>query len=119
MYPQLLIDHNKIIKNVRRMIQLCGEHNIEITGITKGFCGDRRIASSFLRGGLTRLGDSRLANLRRLEGLPCEKWLVRMPMLHEAADTVRYADVSLNSERETLRALNYAALAQNTVHKWC
>ncbi len=117
MYPQLLIDHGKIIKNVRRMIQLCADHNIEITGVTKVFCGDRRIASTYLRGGLTRLGDSRVANLRKLEGLPCEKWLIRMPMLHEAAETVRYADVSLNSELETLRALNDAAAAQNTVHK--
>lgn len=52
------------------------------------------------------IGDSRVANLKKLENVEAEKWLIRPPMLSEIEDLVRYADVSLQSEMETVRAIN-------------
>lgn len=52
------------------------------------------------------IGDSRVANLKKLEHIEAEKWLIRPPMLSEIEDLVRYADVSLQSEMETVRAIN-------------
>lgn len=117
MYPLLTIDHKKIGTNVRRLISLCAEYNIEITGVTKVFGGDPLIAKTYLKNGLTRIGDSRMMNLKKLEGLDCEKWLIRMPCMSEAEDTVRYADVSLNSELETIKALEAACKKQGLAHK--
>lgn len=117
MYPCVTVDLNKIGHNVRHMKNLCAAHGIKILGITKVFGGDRRIASVMMENGFEMLGDSRILNIRNYEDLPCEKWLIRMPSIGEAENTVRYCDVSLNSEFETLKALNSAAVRQGKKHK--
>ena len=117
LYPKLTIHLNKIAVNVRRMVQLCGAHGIEITGVTKVFRGDPQIARVYLENGISRLGDSRVANLKKLDGMPCERWLLRMPQLWEADDAVRHSDVSLNSELAALQALEQACRRQSRRHK--
>ncbi len=63
-----------------------------------------------MRGGVKALGDSRTENLARMSaaGIDIEKWLIRMPQISRAEECVRTADVSLNSEEETIRALSDA-----------
>ncbi len=117
MYPRLMIDRSKIAANVRRMAALCGQYGIEITGVTKVFRGDPLLASAYIAGGIRRLGDSRVENLKRMAHLPAEKWLIRMPMVSEAEAVVRWADVSLNSELTTLKALEAACLKLKRQHK--
>lgn len=116
-YPRLTVDLEKLRQNVRTLRALCQQHGIEITGVTKGFCGNPEIASVFCQEGLTRLGDSRIKNLRGLQELPAEKWLIRPPMACEIEQTVRYADVSLNSELQTIRALDQCARRLHVRHK--
>ena len=99
------------------MVQLCGAHGIEITGVTKVFRGDPKIARVYLENGIRRIGDSRVANLKKLDGMPCERWLLRMPQLWEADDAVRHSDVSLNSELAALHALEQACRRQSRRHK--
>ncbi len=117
MYPKVSVDTKKLLENVRVVRALCGRRHIRITAVTKMFGGDPRLAQVFLDGGIRMLGDARIQNLERMEQLKAEKWLIRIPMLSEAADVVRYADVSLNSELETVRALQKEAKKQNRVHK--
>lgn len=117
MYPRLTIDHEKIGINVRTMIELCARYDIEITGVTKVFGADPLIAATYLKNGLKRIGDSRIINLKKIEKLECEKWLIRMPCISEAEDTVRYADVSLNSELDTIKALEAACESLGLTHK--
>ena len=117
MYPRVTVDLQKITHNVRHMISLCGSYGIEILGVTKVFAGERPIAKAMTDGGLKMLGDSRVSNICKYADLPVEKWLIRMPMISEAAEVVRHCDVSLNSELSTLKALNQAALEQGCVHK--
>lgn len=117
MYPRLTIDHEKIGINVRTMIELCARYDIEITGVTKVFGADPLIAETYLKNGLKRIGDSRIINLKKIDKLECEKWLIRMPCISEAEDTVRYADVSLNSELDTIKALEAACESLGLTHK--
>ena len=117
MYPRLTIDHEKIGSNVHRLIELCGRFGIEITGVTKVFGADPLIAQTYLNNGLKRIGDSRIINLKKLEGMGGEKWLIRMPCISEADDTVKFADVSLNSEITTIKALEAACQKQGLTHK--
>ena len=78
MYPNITVDTFKLRRNIQTVRLLCQKSGIEITGVTKGFCGDRRIAEIFCEEGIDKLGDSRIMNLRNLEGLPAEKWLIRL-----------------------------------------
>ena len=99
------------------MIELCARYDIEITGVTKVFGADPLIAETYLKNGLKRIGDSRIINLKKIDKLECEKWLIRMPCISEAEDTVRYADVSLNSELDTIKALEAACESLGLTHK--
>ena len=116
-YPRLVVEPEKLRHNVRTLRTLCQNFGIQITGVTKGFCADVRLARIFCQEGLARLGDSRVKNLKALRDLPAEKWLLRPPMACEVEDTVRYADVSLNSEFDTIRALDRCAKVLHRRHK--
>jgi predicted amino acid racemase len=64
------------------------------------------------------LGDSRVANLRRLRssGIEGPLLLLRSPRPSAVDDVVRWADISLNSELDTVRALGKAAVETGVEH---
>ncbi|MBQ8390365.1 MAG: alanine/ornithine racemase family PLP-dependent enzyme [Oscillibacter sp.] len=117
MYPRVIVNLPHLRENVKTVRDLCARQGIAVTGVTKVFRGDPKIAQAYLDSGLTMLGDSRVANLRRMEGLNAEKWLIRPPQLSEVEDLVRWGDASLNSELVTIRAISDAALRQGKRHK--
>ena len=117
MYPRLKIYLKRIEENTRVVRQLCANHGIRVMGVTKACCGAPELAEAYLAGGLAMIGDSRVANLKKLENIEAEKWLIRPPMLSEIEDLVRYADVSLQSEMEAVRAINKECEKQGKRHK--
>ena len=116
--PTLLIDLAKIEHNARRVVALCAEHGIEVTGVTKGVCGMPEVARAMLRGGVRSIGDSRLPNLRRLRegGVREPVMLLRVPPLSGVDEVVGAVDVSLNSELTVLAGLSEAALRRGVRH---
>jgi predicted amino acid racemase len=117
--PRLEIDLAKIGHNVREMVRLYGTKGVGIIGVTKGVLGDPVIADVFVRNGISVLGDSRIANLRRMReaGIRASRLLLRMPALSEAATVVRHTDISLNSEVDVIRELSKAAVSQGVQHR--
>ena len=109
MYPLLTMNSKKITENAKAVTARARQQGVSVTAITKCFGGNTQIARALLSGGVTALGDSRIRNLKNFADLDCEKWLIRIPMLSECEQAVTYADVSLNSELSTIRALNAAA----------
>ena len=71
-----------------------------------------------LGGGARALGESRLENVQRLRdaGMSGPIWLLRSPTPDLAGETVQLADVSLESELETVVALENAAAAAGRRH---
>ncbi|MBQ0018445.1 MAG: alanine/ornithine racemase family PLP-dependent enzyme [Clostridiales bacterium] len=112
MYPRVIVNLEHIRNNVRVVKELCAEHGIRIVGVTKVFSGDPKIAQCYVDGGLTMTGDSRVDNLelQAKAGLTADRWLIRPPMLSEVPQLVKYADASLDSEIETIRAINEEVL---------
>jgi len=117
MNPRLNIYLKKLKHNTKVVSDNCKEKGIEIAAVTKAFCGIPEIAQAYVDGGAKYLADSRIENLKKLERLPVEKIMLRLPMISQAEETVEYADISLNSEIETILALNNAAKRLNKVHK--
>jgi len=117
-YPRVEIRLAGIEHNARNLVGKCKKFGAEITGVTKGACGHPDVARSMLKGGVTRLGDSRLLNLERLKdaGVATDLVLIRIPMLSEAARVPLLAAASLNSEVEIIRALGEAASALGRTH---
>lgn len=115
-YPALIIDSKKLQYNIKYMAQLCNQAGIDICAVTKVFCAHPAIAKVFVDTGIQMLGDSRIQNLKKLAKFPVKKMMLRIPMLSEVENVVKYADISLNSEIKTIEALSRAAEKHGTKH---
>ncbi|MEG0508861.1 MAG: alanine/ornithine racemase family PLP-dependent enzyme [Eubacterium sp.] len=109
MYPLLRFNKQQILENTKYIVEKAAAHDISITAITKCAGGNHEIAETFIKGGASAIGDSRLKNLKDLQDFNCPKWLIRIPMLSEVNDTVLYSTLSLNSELKIIKALDEAA----------
>lgn len=113
------INLEKITENARTITNLCAAHGITVIGVTKGCCGMPEVARAILASGIRGLADSRLSNLRRMKeaGIKADMLLLRSPALSEAAEVVRLAEVSLNSESEVMASLAQEARALGKLHR--
>lgn len=116
-YPLVTIDKNKLIHNTKAALELTNRSNITPVAVTKLFQGDPVIAQIMVDAGIKVLGDSRIQNLIKLKDIKAEKILMRLPMLSEIDQLVEYADISLNSELQTMAAISDYCLQHNKTHK--
>lgn len=116
-YPRIEINLDKLSHNTKMALNICRRSNIDISVVTKVFCSMPELVEIILSAGVRTIGDSRVDNLKKLQHLHCEKLLLRLPSISQAEEVVRYTDISLNSELETLKALSAAAKTQNKIHK--
>lgn len=116
--PVLEIDLRKVEENARRLHGFCTRRGVEPVFVTKCFCARPSVIRAALAGGITHFADSRLKNImaakQAIPGL--DYLLIRIPALDEAEEVVRWADCSLQSQMETIRAVSDAALRQGKVH---
>jgi predicted amino acid racemase len=114
--PTLHVDLDKVRDNARRVTDALGA--VEVIGVTKVTCGTPEVAAALLDGGAVALGESRLQNVQRLRdaGHTAPVWLLRAPTPGLADEVVRLCDVSLQSELETVLALDRAGGRQSRRH---
>ncbi len=113
-YPVLEFDLKKLYNNSKIVTNLCKENGIKVAGIIKGFGGIVEGAQEMAKGGCYQIGSSRIEQLKALKDLGMEEplLLVRIPMMCEIEDLVKYSDLCLVSEKETLNLLNEEAKNQ-------
>lgn len=116
--PRLNINLDKIEHNSRTVVELCAQHGIAVTGVTKAVCGNPEVATAMLRGGVGSIADSRLENIHRLmaAGVNTSYMLLRLPPLSGVDTVVESLGLSLNSELSVLRALSAAAIRRGVQH---
>ena len=114
--PTLTIDLGKVRENARSVVERLP--GISVVAVTKVTCGSPQVGRAMLAGGARALGESRLENAERLReaGLTAPIWLLRSPPPELAGETVQLTDVSLQSELETMVALENAAAAAGRRH---
>jgi Predicted amino acid racemase len=115
-YPCVEVKLSKVMHNVKEILSMCNEKGIDVIGVTKVFCAETPIIKAMLRGGITQVGDSRIQNLKKINDIKCRKMLLRISMESEVEDVVKYSDVSLNSELDTIKALSKAAKRLKKFH---
>jgi predicted amino acid racemase len=117
-YPMLEVDLSKIYSNTKIVTELCNNYGIKVAGIIKGFGGIISAAETMARGGCIQIGSSRIDQLKSLKnkGFTLPLLLVRIPMLCEIKDVVKYSDLCLVSEKETLIKLNQESEKQNKTY---
>jgi predicted amino acid racemase len=110
------VDLGKVRDNADRVVShLPG---IDVVAVTKVTCGSPEVGAAMLAGGAVALGESRLENAERLRaaGLTAPIWLLRAPVPDLADEAVRLTDISLESEIETVVALDRACGRQSRRH---
>lgn len=118
-YPQLVYNITHLKENVSGIVKRCNEKGVFPYGVIKGVNADPVVCQAYVDGGLRTLGSSRIEHLKFLKekGIGDELILVRIPMLSEVEDVIKYSDISLNSNMTLLKALNEEAGRQGKVHK--
>lgn len=119
MYPELLINPAIITDNAVTVRKICLECGVQPMAVVKGYNALWPITEALICAGYTRFGSSRIPHLRAIKerGAAVETVDLRIPMLSELEDLVRWCDISLESEEETLRAVNCEAARQGKIHK--
>lgn len=118
MYPRLTINLKKLRHNANALCAMAQERGIaELAFVTKVFCADEKMVRVLQDTPCRYLADSRIENLARYPESDKLRILLRLPMISQAEEVVRYSDISFNSELATLQALSKAAQKQGKQHK--
>lgn len=117
--PRIVVDLNKLKENIDFLTSHIKDHqDISVTAITKSFSAHPEIIELYDNcEGIDYLGDSRIENFIKNESASKEKVLVRIPMMTEVEEVVKYVDISFNSEIEVIKKLNEEAKKQGKTHK--
>lgn len=118
-YPYLTLHRDKLLHNAREVVSRCRASGIEVCGVIKGCNGMAEAAQTLLRAGATSLGTSRLEQVEacRRSGITAPFLLVRIPALCELADTVALCEMSLQSEWDTMAALERECARRQKTHR--
>ncbi len=118
-YPMLEIDLKKFKNNIDYVISRCKMENIEVAGVIKGFNALHPISKIYCESEFKQIASSRIEQLKIVKEIneKTETMMIRLPMLSQVEDVIKYVDISLNSEIQTLMALNDEAKRQNKIHK--
>lgn len=109
--PRIEIDLSAVEHNARRLVERLGARGIDVTGVTKATLGSPEVANAMIRGGVKRLGDSRIENIEALRdaGVRVPIMLLRAPSPEWADRAVACATHSLVSDLDIVTALSVAA----------
>jgi len=116
---RLTIDLDALRHNIRTIDRWVTDHGASWSLVTKALCGHRDTLAALRTMGVHSMADSRLSNLQAVADLDdeIETWYLRLPHLPQIDNIVRLSDVSLNSETETIEALNESAKRQDKLHR--
>ena len=123
MYPKLLIDLKKLRENIDAVAKITKDDGgCTMMIVTKCLCANREVAKMITsHPQVDFLADSRIENIKKYQDLVeasgKQSVLLRLPMMSEIEDVVKYADISFNSEMVTIEALNAEAVRQGKTHK--
>ena len=113
------LNRDKLIQNFNFLQKLFSENNIEWSVVTKVLCGNETFLKEVLSLPIDEFCDSRISNLEKIKVLcPNSQTVYIKPVpLTFVEDILSYADVSFNTEINTLKLISQKAVSINTVHK--
>jgi len=110
---------DRLKKNYDYLQKLFSDNDVQWAAVTKLLCGHRSFLEELLGLGIKEVCDSRIRNLKTIKSIDdsVQTVYIKPPALDEIEETVRYADVSFNSESSIIRKLSEEAQRQNKTHK--
>jgi predicted amino acid racemase len=116
--PFITVALGAVRHNAKLASSLCPKGS-RVWFVSKVAAGDVKIAGALLGSGCFGLADSRLENLAKIKNAfpECKTMLIRPAGLERCDETVRLADVSLESAIENVRRLGMSAGSMGKTHK--
>ncbi len=115
-YPKLIIDTGKVLHNMKTLVNAAHAQGVSIALVSKVVCAHPAAVDCISESGCDMIADSRLENLHNAD-THLMKLSLRISMPDCAEDVVRCSDISLESEKDTVLALQEAARKQNKIHR--
>ncbi len=119
----LTVHSDRIIGNIKKLNSFLKPNGIEWTLVTKILNGYKPALEKILWDPsieeVHSVGDSRISNLRTIKDIRPEivTVYIKPPAVNLAKSIINYADISLNSSFETIKALNVEAGKQGKIHR--
>ncbi|WP_374459443.1 alanine racemase [Chryseobacterium taeanense] len=115
----ITLNTQKLAQNYNHLNNIFEKHQIEWAVVAKLLCGNETFLKSLLSVIDKDVCDSRLSNLKKIKELSPETKTVyiKPPAKRLAKSIVKYADVSFNSELDTIKALSEEAFRQHKTHR--
>ncbi|MFW5709856.1 MAG: alanine racemase, partial [Bacteroidota bacterium] len=113
------LNQNKLQHNFDFLEKLFRENGIEWGIVTKMLCGNKDYIKLVLDLGIKQALDSRISNLKIIKSInpEIETIYIKPPAKRSIRSVVKYADISMNTEYETIRLISEEAQQQNKNHK--
>ncbi len=113
------LNKDKLHHNFNFLNNMFRDNNIEWGVVSKVLCGNKDYIKLLLDLGIKEIHDSRLSNLKVIKKLDpnVQTVYIKPPPKKSIKGVVKYADVSLNSEFETIKLISKEAHNQQKTHK--
>lgn len=115
----ITIDIKKLKHNYDYLDKLFSDNGIRWSVVTKILCGNRDYLTELLSFGVKQVCDSRITNLQTIKSInpEIETLFIKPPAKSTIPKVIKYADISVNTELDTIRLLAAEAKRQNVNHK--
>jgi ornithine racemase len=116
---EITISRSKLRHNFDFLKRFFQENSIEWGIVSKLLCGNEMYLRELIDMGVTELMDSRISNLKKIKKINPDVTTVyiKPPPRKSLATIVHYADVSFNSDLETLKLISKEAGKQKKKHR--
>src|SRR5690606_41195622 len=115
----LTLNKEKLKYNYQKLDRFFIEHDIDWSVVAKVLCGNKKYLEQVIDLGVKQICDSRLSNLEMIKSIDpaIETIYIKPPAKANIARIVEFADISFNTEFETIKLLSQAAGEQGKLHK--
>lgn len=115
----ITLDTKKLKSNFDFLENMFSKNNIQWTVVSKLLCGNKTYLTELFKLGIKHICDSRVSNLKTIKSIDSdiETIYIKPPAKRALKSIVKYADISMNTEIETIQLLSEEAQKQNKVHK--
>jgi ornithine racemase len=115
----LTLHRKKLQENYNFLENLFQENEISWGVVSKLFCGNRLFLKELIDLGVAEIHDSRISNLIKVKEINpnIQTVYIKPVSKRNIPKMVKYADVSLNSELQTIKWISEEAQSQSKIHK--
>ena len=115
----ITLNIEKLKSNFEYLNKLFKEKKIQWAVVSKLLCGNKEYLQELLKFDISQICDSRVTNLKIVKQINpnVETIYIKPPAKRAVKNIVQYADISMNTEFETIKLLSDEAQKQQKVHK--